>query len=72
MKKKLKGISRDLEYTSSISFQIAAILKRKLVQENINSACDFSLDAKGQKDRSQEVSPIVIAEKLKNISWRFV
>ena len=64
MKKKLKGISRDLEYTSSISFQIAAILKRKLVQENINSACDFSLDAKGHKDRSQEVSPIVIAEKL--------
>ena len=32
--------------------------------ENINSACDFSLDAKGHKDRSQEVSPIVIAEKL--------
>ena len=64
MKKKLKGISRDLEYTSSISFQIATILKRKLVQENINSACDFSLDVKGHKDRSQEVSPIVIAEKL--------
>ena len=64
MKKKFKGISRDLEYTSSISFQIAAMLKRKLVQENINSACDFSLDAKGHKDRSQEVSPIVIAEKL--------
>ena len=24
----------------------------------------FSLDAKGHKDRSQEVSPIVVAEKL--------
>lgn len=64
MKKKLKGVSRDLEYTSSVSFQIAAILRRKLVPENIKSACDISLEVKGQKERSHEVSPMVIAEKL--------
>jgi len=64
MKKKLKGVSRDLEYTSSVSFQIAAILRRKLVPENIKSACDISLEVKGQKERPHEVSPMVIAEKL--------
>lgn len=64
MKKKLKGVSRDLEYTSSVSFKIAAILRRKLVPENIKSACDISLEVKGQKERSHEVSPMVIAEKL--------
>jgi len=64
LKKKLKGVSGDVEYTSSISFQIAAILRRKLVPENIKSACDVSLDVKSQKEISEEVSPMVIAEKL--------
>lgn len=48
MKKKLKGVCRDLEYTSSVSFQIAAIVKRKCHHE----------------ETSLGVSPIVIAEKL--------
>lgn len=64
MKKKLQGVCRDLEYTSSISFQIAAIVKRKLVIEKTKSACDILLEVEGDKETSLDVSPIVIAEKL--------
>eukprot|EP00253_Pinus_taeda_P000475 PITA_00475 len=64
MKKKLKGVARDVEYTSSISFQIAASLRRELVPENINNAFDVSLDVKGHKEKSEQLSPMVIAEKL--------
>eukprot|EP01018_Ginkgo_biloba_P034162 Gb_29273 [translate_table: standard] len=64
MKKKLKGLPGDIEYTSNIAFQIAAILKRMQVPGKTKSAPDVSLDGKARDDRSQEASPLVIAERL--------
>ncbi|KAH9324843.1 hypothetical protein KI387_005021, partial [Taxus chinensis] len=63
-KKKFKGLSRELKYSSSISFQIAAILNRMKMPENLKSLSDVLPHGQDQEERSRGVSPIVVAEKL--------
>ncbi|OVA02675.1 Arginine-tRNA-protein transferase [Macleaya cordata] len=63
-KKKQIGGSEDLLYSSNISFQIAATLRRSKLAEK--DACVFGVAKSGtdQNGQSSEVSPKIIAEKL--------
>ncbi|XP_057855265.1 arginyl-tRNA--protein transferase 2 isoform X2 [Cryptomeria japonica] len=63
-KKKLQETFKDLKYSSSISFQIAAILNNMKLPEKLKSASEVLEHGQGQQERSREVSAIVVAEKL--------
>ncbi|XP_068669267.1 arginyl-tRNA--protein transferase 2-like [Aristolochia californica] len=66
-KKKISKISGDLLYTSSVSFQIAAALRRHLSSNKQD--CQFELLEKSATQHGQffEFSPTVIAEKLASL-----
>lgn len=63
-KKKLKETFKDLKFSCNISFQIAAILNKVKLPEKLKSASDVLENGQGQQERSREVSPIIVAEKL--------
>ncbi|KAJ0984109.1 hypothetical protein J5N97_002465 [Dioscorea zingiberensis] len=63
-KRKISNISEDLLYTSSISFQIAAALRRSQLTENNDDQTGLSKSCASQLGNLTNLSPNSIAEKL--------
>ncbi|KAL5991473.1 hypothetical protein ACLOJK_012382 [Asimina triloba] len=63
-KKRRVESSGELLYTSSISFQIAAALRRLKSVENTVQQSGFSCNGATQDDQPSELSPQIVAEKL--------
>ncbi|MQL77778.1 hypothetical protein Taro_010199 [Colocasia esculenta] len=63
-KKKLAHLSGDLLYTSNISFQIVAVLKRHQLAQGNGSQLDVSTSGSSQSKVTLGLSPTVVAEKL--------
>ncbi|KAG9453977.1 hypothetical protein H6P81_006881 [Aristolochia fimbriata] len=66
-KKKMNKISEDLLYTSSVSFQIAAALKRCLSSKKHDNQFELLENSATHCGQLLDLSPTVIAEKLASI-----
>lgn len=66
-KKKLMRISEDLLYTSNISFQIVALLRRYQMAQGDDYQLDVSQNGSSQNGGSLYLSPTIVAEKLAHI-----